>query len=536
MRYSLLILLACPVLGFTAPPTLTNLYPAGGQLGSTVEVLAGGTFPKWPVQAWCSEPKIEITPLKDKGKLTIKIPADVLPKPVWIRLHDGDGSSAPRPFMLGRLPELAEKEPNDETAKSQPITGNALVNGKLDKSGDVDTYRMTLKKGETLVAFLLANEVIASPVDAVLQMLTADGFVVAQDHDTHGLDPQIAYAAPRDGEYLVRVFGFPSAPDSSIRLYGADTIIYRLMLTTGPFPDHVIPLAVSRKQPGRVRLSGWNIPPDLVELPAEINGNEAWVNHPKLPELVPMRLIDEPTLVEGAKDYTPPFALTRRITKEDETQMLSVIGKKGQPLHISTHSRQMGLGVTPILRILSSSLEVLAKAVPPQLNTDSELRFTPAADGPFTIEVRDQFGQFGPRSEYLLRVRTPLADFDATIPSDRIGVKPGATTDVIVTVTRRDGLTGDLLAEVEGLPAGVTMKELPPTKGKGDGKTITLQFHAEETAKSGPFRLVLKSAGKTELTRTARATIPEQTPAVTEYLWLAVTADPTPPPPKKKKK
>ncbi len=516
MRFSLLSLLAGPLVSFAAPPTVTYLYPSGGQVGSTVEVTAGGAFPKWPVSGWCSDPKIEITSLKDKGKFTVKIPAGVTPKPVWIRLHDADGASAPRPFLLGRLTEVAEKEPNDEVTKAQQVTGNAVVNGRLDKNGDVDIFRVSAKKGQTLIASIMANEVLASPVDMVVQVLSADGSVLAQDHDTHGLDPQVAFPVPNDGEYLVRVFGFPAVADSGIRLSGNDTYIYRLTLTTGPCPDHPVPLAVSETTPGRVKIAGWNIPADFGDLAA----TDGWADDPRLPVAVPVRLVSDLT------------TFTRQFIKEDEVHTHAFEGKKGQPLHVSAQSRQLGLAVTPMIRVRKPSGMAIAQAAPPQINTDSELRFTPDADGPFTVEVRDQFGAFGLRSAYLLRVRPPVPDFEATVAADRISVKPGATVDVVVTVIRKDGFTGDVLAEAEGLPAGVTLKAAPP-KGKGDGKTLTLQIAAEPTAKSGPFRLILKSAGKPDLSRPVRATVPELTPATTEYLWVAVTADPAPPPKKK---
>lgn len=518
MRLPFFTLLVVPLVGVAAPPTVTYLNPAGGQVGTTVEVTAGGTFPKWPVNGWCSDSRIEITAGKDKGKFTVKIPAGVTPKPVWIRLHDADGASAPRPFLVGRLSEVAEKEPNDDAAKAQAFAGNAVVNGSLGKNGDVDTFRVTAKKGQTLVASVTANETLGSPFDAVVQVLTADGFVLAQDHDTHGLDPQATVTVPADGEYLVRVFGFPAVADSSIRLSGGDTFVYRLTVTTGPFPDHPVPLAVSQTNPGRVKLAGWNIPADFGEFAV----SDGWADDPRLPVAVSVRVVPE------------PVTYTRQFMKEDEVHSQSVDGKKGQPLHVSVLSRQLGLAVTPLIRVRKATGEEVAKAAPAKINDDCDLRFTPDADAPYTVEVRDQYGAFGPRSAYLLRVRPPVPDFDASIPADRISVKPGGTVDVTVTVNRKDGFSGDLVAEAEGLPAGVTVKAVPP-KGKADGKTVAIHFTAEATAKSGPFRLVVKSAGKGELLRTVRATIPELTPATTDHLWLAVTAEPAPPPKKKGK-
>src|SRR5204862_6902571 len=115
-------------------------------------------------------------------------------------------------------------------------------------------------KGQTLVASLEANRTLRSPMDSVLQVVSPDGIVVEQNNDYHGLDPQAAYAVPKDGLYVVRVFAFPKEPDGTIGFAGGEAYVYRLTVTTGGFADHALPLAVPRSKPGKVRLVGWNIP------------------------------------------------------------------------------------------------------------------------------------------------------------------------------------------------------------------------------------------------------------------------------------
>ena len=46
-----------------------------------------------------------------------------------------------------------------------------------------------------------------------MQVLSSDGFVLEQNHDYHGLDPQVVFTVPRDGTYIVRVFAFPSVTE-----------------------------------------------------------------------------------------------------------------------------------------------------------------------------------------------------------------------------------------------------------------------------------------------------------------------------------
>ena len=109
------------------------------------------------------------------------------------------------------------------------------------------------------MADLEANRHLGSPMDAVLQVVSPAGFVLAQNDDAVGRDPRIIFEAPARGTYIVRLFAFPSTPDSSIRFAGGDAFIYRLTLTTGGFLEHVFPLAVSKECPTTVTAIGTNI-------------------------------------------------------------------------------------------------------------------------------------------------------------------------------------------------------------------------------------------------------------------------------------
>src|SRR5262245_60300532 len=243
-----------------APPTVIYLFPAGAQRGTTVEVTAAGSFDPWPVEAWCSARGVTIQPGKTKGKLSVTVAPEAPLGTCWVRLHNADGASRLCPFVISALTEVLEKEPNDDPRKPQALPGDCVVNGRLARSEDVDHFALPLRKGQTLVASLLSNRVLGSPMDGVLRVLAPDGFVVAENNDFHGLDPHVVVAVPRDGTYVVRLFAFPATPDASVRFAGGDSFLYRLTLTTAAFADHPFPLAVSKGDSGKVRLLGWNLP------------------------------------------------------------------------------------------------------------------------------------------------------------------------------------------------------------------------------------------------------------------------------------
>ena len=250
-----------PVPRSAAAPAVTHLVPAGGQRGTTVEVTAAGTFDKWPVKVWVErQGGLGRRAGKEKGKLPVTVATDAEPGVVLAaapRRNRGEPAAAVRRRHAARGGrEGAERRAGQGRSRS---SGSAVVNGQLAKTGDVDCFAVTLKKGQTLVAALEAHRTLRSPMDAVLQVVSADGFVLDQNHDHHGLDPQLAFTAPRDGTYIVRVFAFPAPPDSSIRFFGSDACVYRLTLTTAEFVDFVTPLAVEHLKAAKVRLHGWNL-------------------------------------------------------------------------------------------------------------------------------------------------------------------------------------------------------------------------------------------------------------------------------------
>lgn len=518
----------------SAPPAVTYLHPAGGQRGTTVAVTAAGTFERWPVRVWTSDQGITATADKAKGKLSVRIAADAVPGVHWVRLHDDQGASPLRPFIVGTLPEVAEQEPNDEPGKPQTVALPAVVNGQLVKSGDVDGFAVALQKGQTLVAALDAHDSLRSPMDGVLQILSPDGFVLEQNNDWHRLDPRVVFVVPADGTYQVRLFAFPATPDASVRLSGGPAFVYRLTLTTDGFADFPVPLAVERKAGATVAVQGWNIPAEARRLSVAPAGNVATVFHPRLANSVEVRLEGHPCYGPDARGpWAPPFSVTGQLQKPGEARSVTLAGKKAQPLSMRVESQTLGLPVNPVIRVLDGTGTQVARAEPPGINRDTELAFTPPADGNYSLEVRDLYGGGGPRHYFRARVTPPEPDFALTVAADRFAVQPGTPLDIPVTMARQGGFAKDIELGAEGLPAGVSAQVVPPT-GKADPKKAVLRLTATKAGPSGSFRIVGRSKALPGVDRTATALLAEFD-TTTTALWLAVGGE-APPPPKAKKK
>ncbi|HEY1192353.1 MAG TPA: PPC domain-containing protein [Gemmata sp.] len=510
---------------FAAPPAVTYLYPAGAQQGITTEVIAAGlTDPS--AKVWASGKGVTAGHLK--GKLRVTVAKDAVPGTYWLRAHNVEGASGLRPFIVGTLPEVAEKEPNDDSKKPQPIEGpSAVVNGKLDKSGDVDCFAVALKKGQTLVASLEGHDALRSPMDAMMQVLSADGFVLDENNDFHGLDPQIAFTAKKDGMHIVRVYAFPAQPDASIRYFGSEACVYRLTLTTGPFPDFAVPLAVGPERK-TVQLEGWNLPTTRKPVSAPLRGpgeTHTTAFDPQFGSALRVRLEPHATAALSRDDkprppFLPPVSVTGRIDANGSPR-IAFRGKKGQPLLLQVESRALGLAVNPVLAVLDNDLKQLARADPPKINSDTALAFTPPADGVYHASVEDLYRGHGPRHVFLLRILSE-PDYDLTVAADRFTIGPGKPTTIPVKVNRKFGFTKPVVVTAEGLPASVKVEVTRPAKP--DPNTVTLSLTADAPF-SGSFRLIGTVPDAPALTRTARFTAPEFDEPVAD-LWLTVTPAP----------
>lgn len=517
-----------------APPAATHLSPAGGQRGTDVLVTALGSFDPWPVQVWTSHPGLKVEPQKDKGKIKVTIAKDTPPGTHYVRFHNPSGASPLRPFIVGNLPETEEKESNDSPQQAQAVPANTVVNGRLGRSGDVDAFAVTLDKGQTLVASITANKGLPSPMDAVIQVLSPDGFVIDQNNDYNGFDPQVTITATQPGPHVVRVFAFPAAPDSSIRYSGADTYIYRLTLSTRGLLESTVTTAIQQGQSAPLLGVGSGLPEKGIrlELPKGKLGSQVTLSHSSIPGIAEVAVEPHPVIDGTAKRdqaaLAAPFSYAGWLKTAKQEDQIRIVGKKGQALLVRVESAARGFAASPAIRIHDAANKQVGRMDPPAIARDCEIAFTPPADGEYTITIMDLHGDHGPLHRYLLRVTPQTPNFTLTIATDRISMNPGKSIDVAITVNRINRFSQPITITALGLPDGVTLK----TKSS-DQKAITLELQASDKPWSGPIQLVGKSGDQLE--HMVTASIPDTTGTSTE-LWLTIAADAKPPEPMKKRR
>ena len=527
-------------------PTLTSLFPAGGQRGQKVTVTCGGKF-TWPVQV--RAPGVDVQVLGESGKLELTIPADLPTDRIWLQLFNADGISAARPFLIGGLPELLEKEPNDAPDQAQVLESPAVtINGVLDKGGAVDSFAVQLTAGQTLVVDLDAHDRLGSPMDAIVQVVSESGFVLADQHDNVGLDPRLAFRVPRDGKYLVRVFAFSSTPDTNISFRGGADYIYRLTITNGPFITHAAPAAVSQAEPGTVSVYGWNLPSEA-RLPVQRLGGERWgefaeleapgdarlgledrvgfVFSPEWAGSARVRLLPSVNLVSseqansGKAVLSVPAAVTACLSKPRQVDRYELPLKKGQAIVIALESHSLEQQVQPYVKLLDPEGKVVAKVDAPKL-ADGVINYTAAADVAYQLEVTDLFQHGGNQFWYRLSVREERPDFELSAAVANVELKADSSVELELTLARRkvpSGTIEGVMIEAVNLPAGITAEPVM-VDAKTDKVKLKFVAAADAGAHSGPIRVSGKSEMPVSIQRFAHS--PALFGARFDQLWLTV--------------
>lgn len=520
-------------------PDVKGLFPAGVQRGQSVSVRVIGKPGSQPPQVWCDREGIVGQPGEKPEEVTLTAAAEAQPGVCWLRLHTAEGAAPLRPFFVGVLPEIAEVEPNGATADAQIVdAAGTTVNGVLDRAGDVDVFQVALAAGQTLVASLEANRTLGSPMDGVLQVLSPRGFVLRQNDDDHGLDPQVVFTAPQDGVYAVRVFAFPKDPNTAIRFAGGEDYVYRLTLTTGPFVDRALP---EPGVDGSWLLEGWNIAEgvrvsprrheDRLEALIEMPGTWQFERLPPLPEAM-TRESDSATLLT----VQVPGAVWGTINPEGDMDAYIVRAAPGR-CRLRVTARAIGSPLDAVLSIRDAAGTLVREVDDNGADAfDPSTDFDVPAEGELRVEVGDRFRHGGERWFYVFSAVPDAADFSLELNRDAFVLAGGGTLEVPVKVTRTGGFGEHIALTVNGLPDGVTASMAgPPEAVEASAETglviphgvdtVTLKLEAAaDVSCSGPLTII-GTAGPEAQRRAATAALVSE-PLRTPHVWLTVTAAP----------
>ena len=165
------------------------LYPAGGQVGTTVEIEAGGLNINRATKVLFNHPglKAELEPIKedpttkrkrrrlndqsspqlaDRVKIKVTIANDVPCGMYDLRLQGPRGVSNMLPFEVASYPNFVEKGTSRRSKPNEVGELPAVLCGYVSPGG-VDYFRFSGKKGDQIVAAVKGRQLVPYIADAV---------------------------------------------------------------------------------------------------------------------------------------------------------------------------------------------------------------------------------------------------------------------------------------------------------------------------------------------------------------------------------
>jgi hypothetical protein len=539
-------------MAFAQPPAnalpnarLLTVVPAGGRAGTTVEVSFTGTDLEDPKTMLVSHPAVKVTPVippaapspkADPKKPAAKpdpkkpAPSPAPPPPITkfkitipgnlpvgtydIRLVGKWGVSNPRAFVVGDLPEIAEKEPNNEVEQAQRVELNSTINGVIAAPTDVDYFVFAGKKGQRVIVSCLSSS-IDSRLHPAIEVYDKSGQRLGFNHHYQGADALVDCMLAADGDYFVRLHEYTYTQ-------GDGEHFYRLTLSTGPWIDAVFPHVVEPGKSAKVTVFGRNLPGGRADPSARVLGTviertTAVVNVPSDPAALvrlnysgrltptssaqdgfefrvtsggrtsnpclltyaraPVTLDNEANdTPQTAQEVTLPCEICGRIEKKHDRDWYRFSARKGDVYMIEVYSERLGAQTdmyftlrNPATKQEFGEFDDNADVLNPtkfftQTTDPQPYRFVVPVDGKYQLMVssRDADVRSSPRQLYRVRITAEQPDFrliampaNDTQP-DSVRLLPGGHQYMTVLAWRLDGFNGPIQLSPEGLPAGVS--------------------------------------------------------------------------------
>jgi hypothetical protein len=507
LPFPLFHLLTCCLLSLAvscfaaSAPTLDALYPAGAQRGSSNVITASGKFDPWPPKVWLSGKGVDFTAETNKSKFAVAIDPDANPGPRLVRLFNDEGASECRIFVVGDAREISETETNNHFARPQQIDSLPVtINGRLEKGGDVDSFAVQLRRGDTLDA-RLDSYVLMSKLDGVLRLVTTNGYQLAWNHDFASLDPRLIWSATNDQTIIVQVYGFPHPATASVNLYGGESAFYRLHLRADA--SHVAQDGILLYR----RMASGNPPPPSDAL-VTTNG-----------------------IIASAEEARITFSAT-----------------KDQPLALKVAAATFGSPLDAWLKVEDANGKELARNDDAEGTRDPSLEWKAPTDGTYTATIGSLTHRGGPDYRYYLTIEPLRPDFEANLSANSLTVTADSTNSIKFKLKRLSGHTNELSATLLGLPEGGTSISTNLDAKVNGEISLPIIIATTSPTFSGPIQLKLTDLTTTTdrvitfplLSRTEDNGVPGGYSTLLvddlDHLWLTVKPKPVEPPKETAKK
>lgn len=411
--------------------------------------------------------------LTELVRLDLAVPADAPLGRHELRLVTPRGVTEPVAFVVSGLPELREKEPNDDNADAVAVPSlPTVINGQI-LPGEVDRFKFSARTGQRLVFSVEARSLIPYLADAVpgwfqavLTVFNAKGKELAFADDFLGSpDPVLAFTVPADGEYYLEI------RDSIYR--GRDDFLYRITAGEIPFITGIFPLGGPTGKSTTVSLAGFNL--SAREASVVPNGDDICrVRVSDTSHDVLFLADDLPSVLETGSNNTAaqaqritfPSAVNGRIERASDIDVFSFKGKAGGRIVAEVYARRLGSPLDSVLRltdekgafIMTNDDHYDRSSGLTTHHADSYIAATLPASGTYYLSIRDTQNKGGDMFAYRLQLREPKPEFTLRVAPSSVHISRGSSANVTVYLQRVDGFTGDVAVALSNAPEGMTLQ------------------------------------------------------------------------------
>ncbi|MBM3795806.1 MAG: hypothetical protein FJW31_17515 [Acidobacteria bacterium] len=549
-----LLLLAFALEPAATAPVLHRLEPFGGTRGATAEVALAGKNLQTFESVWFDTPDLrwanttEVKPEQVRGRIEVAPGAALGPHLLYVRTRDGRTNS--RLFNVLQFSTRAEAEPNDRREVAQPLTLQAqVVTGYLPERPDVDFYRFTARAGERWLFDLRSME-YGSHLECDMTLLDQHGKQVAfnDDRDEYLETPLLEHTFASAGTYYLKLDQYRGPQGVNC----GSNCGYLLEISQLHRVESAYPLGAAPGAAVKVELTGTGLAKlDATELRAVRLGEYYRLT---FPFTIPVHARpDQPVTISGhlskgavsfALPASAPTGLYRlwthsptgwsdslsfqvatpsaaeriidgQLTGANKELRYPLEGRRGQPIHAYTLAAQLGLpAMDTVLELFDARGKLLAEHDDLMSgqgtvigNPDSSLYYTPAADGPLELVVRDRIGRVGPGFSFRLHIRSAVPGFALLAEPEEFSMRRGAESEYVALLIKEPGFAEAVDVWFEGLPPGVTAErgrfradQVFGPSGDGDNVLIPevlLKVRASANAAPGehPVRLLGRRVG-----------------------------------------
>ncbi len=507
-RIALAILGSLLALSVQAQKMTTGyLFPAGGQVGTTVEIEAGGLNINKAKKVVFNHPGIKGTvepvvessenrrkrrrlndqsspQLADKVRIKITIAEDVPCGLYDLRLQSPKGLSNKLPFEVSSYPNFIENKKSSIKQPNEVTTLPAVLCGYVTPGG-VDYFRFSGHKGETFVASVKGRQLVPYIADAVpgwfqpvIKIVDSKGKEIAYSDDYyHNVDPVIIVTLPKDDRYTLMIH------DAIYR--GREDFNYRIELGVIPFVTGRYPAYGLVGKKVKQHIEGVNLGATKTTVKVKNEGYHqvTYTNNTGTSNAVSFyalpRSVDLIQSPKGDAELAVSAAIADSLTSKSRIKRYTIYAEKRKQIIVELIGRKNGSRIDAVMRLKDQRGNVLAKADDTEdpiqglmtFHADPVLKYTPKINGELILEVEDLHRGYGKEYHYLLRRHSQMPTFNAFVSPAYITTPSGGTSLFRVDVTGKLKRPANLV--IKGLPKGFTTSSLKLRGGRRWDVSVT---------------------------------------------------------------